>query len=172
MNRTARRVMARPVMSWRQACVGGCLASALEALGISELGEHQGGRRPANARDRLQKLSVSGEGLAVLDVLVDRFFEAIDLLVYAFEYRLERAGDRRMLRPVDLVFQTVALFFELLEPAGHLLEAPLLRRRGLPGAWLLFFAKPSQKASVDSVGLRADRFSSGSVVERASWLLA
>ena len=162
----ARRVMARPVMSWRQAGAGGRLAGALKALGIPEFGEHQGSRRPANARDCFQKVPVPGKGLAAVDVLVDRFFKPGDLLVYAFEHRLERAGDRRMLRLANLVLQAVALFFELLEPAGHLLEAPLLRRRGLPGAWLLFFTKASQKTSVDSVGFRADRSSSGSVFER------
>lgn len=79
------------MMGGRQAGVRGRLAGALEALGVSKLREHERSGRRSDSGDRFQKFSVSSESIGALDVLVDRFFKLVDLLVDAFEHRLIRA---------------------------------------------------------------------------------
>ena len=114
------------MMGGRQTGVRGRLAGALKALSVSKLREHERSGRRSDPRDRFQKVLVSSEGIGALDVFVDRFFKLADLLVDAFEHRLKRAGNRRVFRLADLVFQAVALFFEFLKATGHLLQAFLL----------------------------------------------
>jgi hypothetical protein len=150
MNRTARFMM-----GGRQAGVGGRLASTLEALVIPELGKHQRGGRRTDAGNRFQKHLLSSKGPATLNVIVNRLFERVDLLVDAFEYRLKRAGDGRISRPANLVFQAVTHLFQALEAAaGHVLQVLLLRRRWLPGTWRLPPAEASQETGVDRIGFR------------------
>jgi len=149
------------MMGWRQAGVGGCLASALKALGIPEFCEYERGSRLANTRDRFQELLLSSKGVGALDVIIDRLFQSVDLLVDAFEHRLERVGDRRIARLVDLVFEAVTLLFEALKTAGHVLQIPLLGRGWLPGAWLFPVAEAGQKPSVYLVGFRAGELAVG-----------
>ena len=149
MNRAA-----RPVMRGRQAGVRGRLTSTFKALVIPELREHKCSGRRSDPWDRFQQVSVASEGIGALDVLVNRFFKLVDLLVDAFEHRLKRAGNRWVFRLADLVFQAVALLFELFKAAGQLLQAFLLRRCWFPWGWFLALTKACEETSVHLVGFR------------------
>ena len=156
MNRASRLMMRRS-----QARVGGRLASALKALGIPKFCKYQRGSCLANAGDRFQKFLTAGEGVGALDMVVDRLFQPVDLLVYAFKHRLKRTSDRRIARLINLVVQAVAFLFQALKAAGHFLQVPLLGRSWLPRAWLLPLAEASEDSGVDLIGLRTGKLAFG-----------